>query len=59
MLQPVAGLADVLELVDQVEEGEQREKSQEHRQDAERNLADEIAADQAHEASRAAAATAA
>ena len=44
MLQPVAGPADVPELVDQVEEGEQGEEAEQHREDAERDLADQVAA---------------
>ena len=49
VLEPVAAPADVLELVDQVEEGKEREKAQEHEGHRGDDLAPEIAADQQHQ----------
>ena len=46
--QPVAALADVVQFVDEVEEGKEPQKAQQHGHDAASNLAGEVAGHQLH-----------
>ena len=48
VLQFVAAAAEVVELVDEVEEGEQREKTGEHEHDRGEDLASQVPADRLH-----------